>query len=177
MNFGTGSTSDHLAEVDGIGRSIFTQTRQAQGSSTPFDSTQTTYGWTTTTSSVAGGLFTKASMPYGGTAGQSAPTGTLTTMTQNDALGRPLTVTDGGGGTVSYTYVKNDVLQSVGPTPMFQKQLEYDGLGRLTSVCEITSAAGSGSCGQSNAATGFLTKYSYDALGNLLTVTQTWRHK
>jgi RHS repeat-associated protein len=44
----------------------------------------------------------------------------------------------------------------------------------LTSVCEITSASGSGAgaCGQSNPQTGLLTKYTYDALGNLLTVTQ-----
>jgi RHS repeat-associated protein len=81
-------------------------------------------------------------------------------------------VTDGGGGTASYTYLMNDVLQATGPTQIFQKQLEYDGLGRLTSVCEITSATGSGTCGQSNPATGFLTKYTYDSLGNLLTVTQ-----
>jgi hypothetical protein len=73
---------------------------------------------------------------------------------------------------ISHEYVQNDVLQSVGPTLIFQKQLEYDGLGRLTSVCEITSASGSGSCGQSNPATGLLTKYSYNALGDLLTVAQ-----
>jgi RHS repeat-associated protein len=172
MNFnGTTSTSDTLTTTDGLGRQIFTQTRQGQGSST-FDSTQTSYGWTTTTSTVAGGPFTKVSVPYSGTAGQSARHGTAVTTTQNDALGRPIAVTDGGGGTVSYTYVQNDVLQSVGPTQNFQKQLQYDGLGRLTSVCEVTSVSGSGSCGQSNPATGFLTNYTYDALGNLLTVTQ-----
>lgn len=173
MNFnGTISTSDKLATTDGLGRPIFSQTRQAQGPSNPFDSTQTSYGWTVTTPTVAGGPFTKVSVPYSGTARESAPSGTATTTTQYDALGRPLKVTGGGGGTVSYSYIQNDVLQSVGPTQNFQKQLEYDGLGRLTSVCEITSASGSGSCGQYNPATGFLTKYTYDALGNLLTVIQ-----
>src|SRR5205807_9670821 len=53
-----------------------------------------------------------------------------------------------------------------------QKQLEYDGLGRLTSACEVTSASGSGSCGQSNPATGLLTKYTYNSLGRLISVTQ-----
>jgi RHS repeat-associated protein len=71
--------------------------------------------------------------------------------------------------------VQNDVTQSVGPSPAFQKQLEYDGLGRLTRACEITSVSGSGSCGQTNPATGFLTTYAYtyNASGNLIvTVTQ-----
>jgi RHS repeat-associated protein len=178
MNFnGTISTSDLLATVDGLGRQIFSQTRQGQGSST-FDSTQTAYGWGSTTGvcttqpPYSTGTCRTQSVPYSGTAGQSAPGGTAKTTTQNDALGRPLTVTDGGGGTVSYAYVMNDVLLSVGPTQIFQKQLQYDGLGRLTSVCEVTSASGSGSCGQSSPATGFLTNYTYDALGNLLTVTQ-----
>ncbi len=164
MNFGTTSTSDILVTTDGLGRQILSQRRQAQGSSN-FDSTQTTYNWTSGV-----GAFTTVSMPYVGTAGQKA--GAVVTKTQYDTLSRPLTVTDGGGGTTSNQYVKNDVLQSVGPTQTFQKQLEFDGLGRLTSVCEITSASGSGACGQSNSATGFLTKYIYDAFGNLLTVTQ-----
>ena len=84
-------------------------------------------------------------------------------------------MTDGGGGVTNYSYAQNDVLVTVGPAPAGEntkrrRQLEYDGLGRLTSVCEITSVAGSGSCGQTTAQTGFLTKYSYGA--NSLTVTQ-----
>jgi RHS repeat-associated protein len=54
-----------------------------------------------------------------------------------------------------------------------------DGLGRLISVCEVTSTTllvgitpAPGSCGQTIAATGFLTNYQYDVLGNLQTVTQ-----
>ena len=172
MNFnGSVSTTDVLATTDGLGRNLLSQQRQAPGV-TAFDSTQTKYGWTTTSPSVTGGPFSTGSMPYVGTAGQSAPGGTSITTSQFDALGRPVTVTDGGGGTVSYTYIQKDILQKVGPTPTFQKQLEYDELGRLTSVCEITSAPGSGACGQFNPATGFLTKYTYDAVGNLLTVAQ-----
>jgi RHS repeat-associated protein len=173
MNFdGTHSTTDILTTTDGLGRSIFGQKRQGQApGTTTFDSTQTAYSWTPTTGSVAGGALTTQSMPYAGTTAQAAPAGTPVTTTQYDAIGRPLTVTDGGGGTVSYTYVNNrDVLQKVGPTQLFQKQFEYDGIGRLTSVCEITSVAGSGSCGQSNPATGYVTKYTYT--GNAFTVTQ-----
>ncbi len=93
-----------------------------------------------------------------------------------DALNRPLMATDGGGGTVTYFYNANDVLVTVGPAPSGEntkrRQLEYDPLGRLVSVCEITSATGSGACGQNTSQTGFWTKYSYNALGKLQTVTQ-----
>jgi YD repeat-containing protein len=82
-----------------------------------------------------------------------------------------------GGGTVSYSYVGHDVLQTVGPAPSGEstksKQLEYDGLGRLKSVCEVTSGTGSGACGQANPKSGFLTNYAYDALGHLTSVTQS----
>ena len=180
MNFnGSVSTTDAVATTDGLGRTIFGQTRQGQGpGTTAFDSTQTAYGWESTSGACTTqppfttGACTTQSVPYSGTEGAAAPSGTAVTTTQYDAIGRPLTVTDGGGGTTSYQYIQNDVLQKVGPTQTFQKQLQYDGLGRLTSVCEITSAAGSGPCNQTNSVTGFLTKYYYDALGNLLTVIQ-----
>jgi len=179
LNFnGTTSTVDNLAATDGFGRRIVAQTRQAQGSSS-FDSTQTSYGWTTTTSTLQGGPYTKASVPYSGSAGQAAPGGTAVTTTQQDALGRALTVTDGGSGTVSYQYVSNDVLQTVGPSPSGEnakkRQFEYDGLGRLTSVCEVTAGTSSwpgGNCAQTNPQTGYWTKYTYDGLGRLTSVTQ-----
>jgi YD repeat-containing protein len=91
-------------------------------------------------------------------------------------LGRPVTVTDAGGGTTSYSYDRNDVYVTTGPAPAGEntkrRQLQYDALGRLTSVCEITSASGSGTCSQTFSATGYWTKYTYDALGDLTGVTQ-----
>jgi len=96
-----------------------------------------------------------------------------------DALSRPLTVTDAGGGTISYSYSKNDALVIIGPAPTGeqtkQRQLEYDALGRVTSVCEVTAGTTAwpgGTCAQTTSQTGYWTKYTYDALGNLLTVTQ-----
>jgi RHS repeat-associated protein len=174
MNFnGSISTSDTLTTVDGIGRPIFAQRRQAQGSSNPFDSTQTTYGWNTT------GLLTTASRPYSGTAGQAAPGGTAATTTQYDALGRPLTVTDGGGGTVSYTYPQNDVLFVLSPAPTGennkQVQNEYDGLGRLISSCQISATvSGSTPCNQKNGSySGVLTSTSYTSASGSQTVSST----
>jgi len=55
---------------------------------------------------------------------------------------------------------------------------QVDGLGRVTSVCEVTGATQSGpggtpgACGQDINKTGFLTTYGYDALSNLLNVIQ-----
>src|SRR6185437_5361892 len=55
----------------------------------------------------------------------------------------------------------------------FKKQYEYDGLGRLSSVCEISATLpGVGTCGQATTQTGYWTKYTYDALGHLTKVTQ-----
>ena len=99
---------------------------------------------------------------------------------------RPLTVTDGRGGTTTYTYTQApgssqvgfDVLVQIGPAPsgenLKQRRLEYDGLGRLKSVCEITSASGvgAGTCAQSPSATGFWTQYTYDVLNNIVAVKQ-----
>jgi RHS repeat-associated protein len=169
---GSVSTSDALSTTDGLGRTIFGQKRQNQTTSS-FDTTQTTYTWNST------GVVTTQSVPYSGTAAETAPGGTAVTTTQHDALGRPLTVVDGGGGTTTYSYTQNDVLVTLSPAPsgenVKQRQLEYDGLGRLTSVCEVTpgtTAWPGGNCAQTNPLTGYWTTYTYDALGNLLTVTE-----
>jgi len=163
LELNSSSYADVVTTLDNLGRSSLSQTRQAVGSSN-FDTSFQTYD-------TAGRPY-RAFMPC--QAGKGSGCSTSTTAATYDGMGRPLTVTDGGGGTTTYTYIKNDVLQAVGPTQIFQKQLEYDGLGRLTSVCEITSAPGSGSgpCNQKNSQTGLLTNYTYDALNNLLTVTQ-----
>jgi RHS repeat-associated protein len=150
---------------DGLGRPIQESHLQAPGASS----------WDQVTQSYdSNGRPWKTSMPCVTTGAWTCPT-TATTTTY-DALGRVQQVTDGGGGYVSYSYNANDVLVTVGPAPSGEntkrRQLEYDALGRLASVCELTTAAGSGSCGQNTAATGFLTRYTYDVLGNLTGVTQ-----
>jgi RHS repeat-associated protein len=159
------SALDTLNTLDGLARKHITQRRQSP-SSLNFDSVETDYDIM--------GRVHRTTMPYVGTSGQtnaSAPA----TITQYDALGRPKLTTDGGGGTTSYIYNLDDVLITAGPHPVNentkQRQLEYDGLGRLKSVCELTSAANGGSaCGQYTAQTGFLTTYTYGA--NTMTVNQ-----
>ncbi|MGH9624431.1 MAG: RHS repeat-associated core domain-containing protein, partial [Bryobacteraceae bacterium] len=163
---GSSSASDVLTTLDDLGRPELTQTREAPGSST-FDSVETDYDTV--------GRQDRTTLPFAAGAGSTCSSCAATTTTY-DVLGRPLTVTDGGGGTVTYSYTGNDVLETLGPAPSGEnpkrKQLEYDALGRLTSVCEITNASGSGPCSQTSAGNGYYTQYTYDALGDLTGVSQ-----
>jgi RHS repeat-associated protein len=167
LNFNSSSsTSDLLVNMDGLGRSLISQVREAPGSTT-YDSVETDYDIV--------GRPSKTSLPYSGSAGQtnSAAPGTSTTY---DALNRKYQITDGGGSTVTFTYAQNDTYRMVGPAPTGENtkrtQFEYDALGRMASVCEITSATGSGSCSQTSPATGYWTTYTYDLNNNLTGVTQ-----
>lgn len=160
------SVVDKLTTVDGLGRTHLQQTKQGPASSN-YDTVETDYDGL--------GRVSRVTLPYNGTSGQTNPSAPATTTTY-DALSRPLTITDAGNGTVSYTYILNDTYISVGPAPNGEntkrRQLEYNAIDELTSVCEVTSASQSGACGQSNAATGYLTTYVNNVLGNLTAVTQ-----
>ena len=161
------SVVDQRTKLDPLGRVILSQTKEGPSSSN-YDSTQRDYD--------IFGRPTKGYLPFKNTVDATC-TGTCAgIVTTYDALNRPYTVMDGGNGTITYTYTNNDVYQSVGPPPSGEqakrKQLEYDGLGRLSSVCEVTSVTGNGNCAQSSPQTGFYTTYTYDALGDLTGVTQ-----
>lgn len=166
MPIATGSASDGLLTLDNQGRPILNQKRQQPGGPT-FDTTETDYD-------IAGRPY-RVTLPFGANAGQTSSGAPGATSTY-DALNRVHVTTDSGTGTVTYTYLQNDVLVAIGPPPpgenSKQRQLEFNGLGQLTSVCEITSLAGSGACGQSTAASGYLTKYTYNPLGQVTGVTQ-----
>jgi|GEM_PF-618452 len=177
MDFnGTVSTVDTVTSLDSLGRVQYSQRNQAQGGST-YDSVKTSYDLVNATTSVT--------VPYAGALKADPPNGTAVTTTSYDAMGRPGHVADGGGGTIDYTYDQNDVLQVIGPVPnpnpnnenTKQKQLEYDAFGRLTSVCEMTSAQTDtywGTCAEIAPQNGYWTRYFYDVAPNVnsLTVTQ-----
>lgn len=176
MNFnGTVSTVDSLVTNDGFGHLLLAQKRQGQGSSS-FDTVAYGYDLNFRPSSL--------SVPCVANAGKGCP-GAATTTTTYDGLSRPVQVTDGGSGYTSYNYApagsyNNDVLVTLGPATTVpatentkRRQFEYDGVGRLASVCELTSTAnGGGACAQSAAQTGYWTKYAYDGLSRLTGVTQ-----
>ena len=170
LNFNSNnSTVDILTTLDALGRPHVRQKRQSP-TATNFDSSETDYD--------ALGRPSRTTLPYTGTAGQTSSSAPAVTTTY-DAFGRVLSVTDANSGSTTYVYSGNDVLVKVGPAPtgenIKQRQLEYNGLGWLASVCEITagtSAWPGASCGQNATATGYLTKYTHDALGDLTGVTQ-----
>jgi RHS repeat-associated protein len=176
---GNSSIAEHLTTLDGLGRVQLSQQQEAPGSGS-YDSTQITYDNL--------GRPYQSTMPYVAGAGQGSTTAAKTT-TSYDALGRATQVQDGGTGYTTYTYSQNDRLQASGPAPagetLKQKQLEYDALGRLTSVCEVTAGSASGpagACAQNTAipspGTGYFATYVYDTttinsvLYNRVTVTQ-----
>ncbi len=166
LNFnGSTSTVDKRTTLDSLGRPHIAQTMQSQGSAN-YDSVETDYD--------SLGRPANVSIPYTGTAGQT--TSGSGTTTAYDALSRPTEVKDAAGGWTKYTYTQNDVLIETGPLGTGdahnkKRQLEYDGLGRLTSVCEVNGSGGA-YCGQTNSQTGLLTQYTYDLLGNLTGVAQ-----
>jgi RHS repeat-associated protein len=171
MSFNNGlSTVDQLTTFDGLGRPILQQTRQAPVSS-QFDTVSIGYD--------ANGRLASKGMPC--VSGASVACSSAATATQYDALGRTLQVTDGGSGYTKYSYTPGgsylDVLVTRGPAPNNEntkrRQLEYNGLGSLTSVCELSSASnGGGNCAQASPQTGFWTQYTYDGLNRLTGVTQ-----
>jgi RHS repeat-associated protein len=158
------SVVDHFATLDGLGRLSVSQTQQGPGGN--YDSVETSYD--------ALGRVSAVTLPYTAPSGGACSGTCPATSYGYDALNRVTSVTDGGTGSVTSVYTNNDVVQTVA-SPSTQKQLEYDGLGRLKSVCEITAGTTAwpkGTCAQTNIQTGYWTTYTYDALGDLKGVTQ-----
>jgi RHS repeat-associated protein len=162
------SVIDTLTTSDGFGRTIFHQTKQGP-SVANYDTVATCYD--------TEGRVSFTSLPYSTTAitsGTGCPSGSAGTSTTYDALNRVSILSDSGGGSTTYSYNENDVTQTL-TSPTQAKQQEYDALGRLTSVCEITSGTTQfpgASCKQHTTATGYLSQYAYDVLGNRTNVTQ-----
>lgn len=168
-----GSTSvDVRSTVDGFGRSILAQ--QLNTGST-YDSFQTNYN--------SVGQLSKTLLPFSSGAGVLCSGTCPGTTFSYDPLGRSTLVSDAGGGDVSYNYApassnNNVVLSALEPAPpgtsenTKQRQLQTDGLGRLSSVCEMTTGSGSGTCSQTVTQTGYFTQYTYDVLGHIVGVSQ-----
>lgn len=144
-----------LTNMDGFGRPVLSQTLESP-TGTNLDTIVQAYD--------NFGRPSSTGMPCLAAAGSTCSS--ADTITVYDALNRVKQRTDGGGGYVQYTYNQNDVLQVVGTAPsgenLKQKELEYDALGRLTKVCELTNGTGSGVCSmQTSSPNGFLTTYAY----------------
>lgn len=103
-----------------------------------------------------------------------------TTQYEYDPLGRISDVIHPSNQTEHTDYIgpaSETTDEGNGSIPL-KKVLQVDGLGRLTSVCEVSATTQQGTdntpagCGQAIPETGFLTKYTYNARGDLSNVTQ-----
>ena len=151
---------------DGYGRPINVQRQQGVGSSN-YDTVSTVYNF----SGVEETIY--HSVPCTKTAGNSCGSTTgFTTFV--DMLGRVAAKEDSGGAALEYTYAgygatvsQNDVLTELQPAPSGETtkkvQDEYDGLGRLTKSCKISSTvSGKVTCGEnSGSSSGILTTTTY----------------
>lgn len=164
LNFGS-STVDNLTTLDSSGRPHVIQRRQAPGSGN-FDSVEIDYNNL--------GLRSRVTQPYSAAAGVTNGSAPATTYTYADGLHRLTQVADSGGGSVQLAYTKNDILKTVNGQPAGENpkkwNYEYDSAGQLIRTCEITSAAGSGGCGQNVAYTGFYTASYRDPLERISNV-------
>lgn len=154
--FGSSEDADDY-NFDGYGRLVLFQKGQSYDGP-DYDTVSTSYGWSGNYRSVA------TSIPCSAGSAVSCTSGITTTLV--DPLGRPYTVTDGGGGVVTDSYTQNDVLSVLTPVPSGenkkQTQNQYDGLGRLTLSCAIGSVSGSAACSQNTgSASGVTTSYAY----------------
>ena len=158
---GNSSVVETLSTTDSLGRAVISQVRQGPAS-TNWDTKSRTFD--------ADGRAFETSLACVATA--STACSASTESQTYDGLNRPLVHIGTGGDVITKSYPDNDVLTILTPAPTNENaksvQKEYDGLGRLKSTCVISSATGSGPCGQAHAGTGFLTTYSYDAAGRLL---------
>jgi hypothetical protein len=156
MTFNGGnSVYESLYTADTLGRIVLTQ----QGyNSTQYTTVQVGYN--------TDGLQTTQSEPFLSAAGTKGTGLTNATFTY-DSLARPIKIVGTNGQTQTIAYNGRDILTTMGG---YITQTEVNGLGWVTSVCEVTSIAGSGPCGQDNAQTGFLTTYTYNADGRVMQV-------
>lgn len=167
---GTRST-DYFAHFDGIGREI--RHISANDEATPWDQVDTCYD--------SVGRVSFKSYPYQGSGlSAAAVCSGAGDAFSYDPLSRTTAVThsDGSSVTTSYTGAATSVSDEGNGTRAVQRVSQVDGLGRLLSLCEVSNTTligttpAPGSCAQAIAATGFLTSYTYDNLGNLRTVAQ-----
>ena len=174
-SFAFGSSVDNTTTTfDGYGRRVNVQKQQGPGSSN-YDTVSAAYGF------VGGGSPNQAYIttnvpctePLNSTCGG-------TNQIFRDMLGRVgWTSTPATGEYVSTQYLQNDVLSALGPAStgenLKQVQKQYDGLGRLTSTCKISSSvSGSTPCGQNNGSySGVLTSITYPSGSGSQTVQST----
>ena len=161
----SGITAYTTTSYDGLGRETSTVSTAPQCSSGI--ETDTTYN--------SMGYAYSVSSPYcsGGSAGS------LTEFTY-DAIGRRLssmTTYDGATTRWSYSGRATQVIEPSNGSFSAQRISQTDGLGRMTSLCEVSSISpptgpAPANCGMDSFGSGYLTNYTYDTMGDLCTAQQ-----
>jgi RHS repeat-associated protein len=164
----SGVTTKSTTVLDGLGRATQTQLDTDPSCSS---------GSLVTTTYDADGRVSTKSNPYCST---SDPTYGVTTESY-DALNRIVKITNPDNTTTTNTYTGRAILSADegNGTVTVEHISQKDALGRLTAVCEVSGTTQQGSsnntpssCGLDVSGSGFLTSYSYDALGDLTSVAQ-----
>jgi RHS repeat-associated protein len=172
FSFGSGSVSNVTTTLDGYGRVTNVQKQQGPASS-DYDTVSTYRGFTTVIPTV------QATNPCSTTSGsRCAKTyGPIAggIVTPGGLIEKTLTQT-GSNAVVTTTYDENDTTSIVTPAPSGENskgtENEYDGLGRITSSCAISSVvSGEVSCGQNTGSnSGILTTTTYSSATGSQTV-------
>ena len=168
--------SDEFVQFDGLGR----QSRRAtfNDQSPAYDQADTCY-W-------GDGTVKFKAYPYQGN-GLSGSTRVCSGAGDTygyDGLQRVLSITHADGSQITNQYTNSGGQNTAAVlttdegngTTTVSRESQSDGLGRLVSVCEVSSTtllgvgATPAACNQDIGKTGFLTTYGYDALGNLTSV-------
>jgi hypothetical protein len=166
---GSNSIDDTTLQLDSLGRTLSIQHKQSPTSSNydtvsfGYDSTGRVNSTNQACTTTVGGTCTTAAVSYTYDGMNRLKTKTVNTSTN---------------GVLTYTYQNGDVTATLSPAPTGEHtkivQQEYDGLGRLLSSCAVwtTGGSGSGACNQRTSGSGYLTKYTLDALGRATQVSR-----
>jgi RHS repeat-associated protein len=162
-----GTTTSVTKTYDGLGRAVQTATAvpttQCSGGTLL---TQTTYDSMSRVASTTNPYCTTSDPTYG------------LTYFAYDGLGRKIqtTLPDGAVSTILYAGNATETTDPPNGTTSVQHIQQSNGLGFLTSVCEVglapLSTGGPQSCNLNIAGAGSLTTYTYDPLGNMRSVNQ-----
>ena len=164
----SGTTTTNTKKYDGLGRitsvSSVVPTTQCSNGEISTDTTYDVMGRVATTSNP---YCTSSDSTYG-----------ITTYSY-DALGRKTKIKLPGGAASNFAYAGNAsiVIDPNNGTTSVQHIQQTDGLGMLTDVCEVApsglgSDSSASSCGLNISGAGYLTHYTYSAVGNLVSVNQ-----
>jgi RHS repeat-associated protein len=164
----TGSSSTSVKKYyDGLGRAVTSSTAVPTSQcSTGSILVYTTYDSMSRVNTTTNPYCTTSDTTYG------------TTYFSYDALGRKTdtTLPDGSISHIDYAGNATETTDPPNGTTNVQHIQQVNGLGQLTSVCEVglapQSIGGLQSCNLNIAGSGSLTTYAYDPLGNMLNVIQ-----